>query len=276
MPTDPNSPLGVLEAGQAVNIAGTGLSLDELYGQLGLTGAEVNQQQAQATQGLGYSEANAALGQEQLGLQGQGLAAQAGLLGTQYGIQQQTLQGQEQLAATQYGLSQQDIAAQRANQTQAYGNTVQNTQGSLAASGALNTGGSKQTQATNSFQNQQAQAAITRQQQGEQAQYGFQQQQFGLEAQGQAAQQAYSLGDIARGQQGLNLSAQANGLSLDQTINQVGYGMQQAGLQGQQTAEQLYGQIGTAVGQGATYQSGAIGYGALLGGVNLNQGLAGS
>jgi hypothetical protein len=253
-------------AGQGVNIAQSGLNVDELLGQIGAINPSVNAATQEAELGGQYSEANAFLGQEQLGLQSQGLGAQEGLLNTQYGIQQATLGGQEQLAATQYGLSQQDIAAQRQAQTVNYGNTVQNTQGGLAASGALNTGGSKQTQATNSFQNQQAQAAITRQQQGEQAQYGFQQQQFGLEALGQAAQQQYSLGDIARGQQGLALSSQANGLSLDQTLNQINYGLGQAGLQGQQATDQLYGQVAQGQGQTSTAISGAIGETALLGG----------
>lgn len=275
MAINPQSPLGVLQAGQAVNIAGTGLTIDQLMGELGLNQAEVNQQVAQAQQGLGYTEAQAGIGYQQNQLQQQGLAAQAGLLNTQYGIQQAGLGAQEQLASTQYGLEQQQTAADVAAQNLAYANQKQNTQGQLAASGALNTQGSKQEQFTQAFQNQQALAALQRQATGQQAQYGYQQQQFGLEAQGEAAQHAYSVGDIARGQQGLQLAAQANGLSLDQAINQVGYGMQQAGLQGQQNAEQLYGQLGSAIGQGATYQAGAIGYGALLGGVNLNSALSG-
>jgi hypothetical protein len=274
-PINPQSPLGVLNAGQAVNIAGTGLSIDQLMGELGLNQAQVNQQVAQATQGLGYTEAQAGIGQEQLGLQGQGLEAQKQLLGTQFGIQGQTLAGQEQLAATQYGLTQQEEAAQQQAQQVAYGNQQAATQGQIATSGAVGSVGAQRQVATQGFENQQAQAALQRQATGAQAQYGFQQEQFGLEAKGQAAQQAYSMGDIARGESGLNLASQANGLTLDQTINQVGYGMTQAGLQGQQNAEQLYGQLGAAVGQGATYQAGAIGYGALLGGVNLNSALSG-
>ena len=273
---DPNQQLqGALGGGAAVQVAGTGLTVDELMGQLGLNQAQVNQTEAyQQLQGS-YAQANAGIGQEQNLLSQQGLGAQAGLLGTQYGIQQQTLAGQEQLAGIQHGLSEQQLADQKAQQALSYQNQVQNTQGSLAASGALNTEGSKQVQNTNAAENQFAQAALQRSGTGLQAQYGYQQQQFGLEAQGQAAQQGYSLGSIARGQQGLELASQANGLSLDQTLNQINYGMQQAGLAGQGNADQLYGQIGSAVGQGATYQAGAIGYGALLGGVNLNQALAG-
>lgn len=273
---NPQSALGVAQAGQAVNIAGTGLTVDQLLGQLGLNAAQVNQQVAQGTQGLGYTEANAGIGFEQNQLQQEGLGAQAGLLNTQYGIQQQTLAGQEQLAATQYGLSQQDIQAQQAAQGVNYGNQQAATQGQIATSGAVGAVGAQRQVATQSFQNQQANAAIQRQQTGEQAQYGFQQQQFGLEAQGQAAQQAYSMGDIARGQQGLQLSAQANGLSLDQAINQVGNGLSAAGLAGQQTNEQLYGQIGSAISQGVTAESGAIGLASLLGGVNPNQMMSGS
>jgi hypothetical protein len=272
---NPQSPLGVLNAGQAVNIAGTQMTVDQLMGQLGLNAAQVNQEVAQANLGEEYTKAQAGIGQEQLGLQQQGLAAQQGLLNTQYGIQQQTLQGQEQLAGTQYGLAQQQNAADVAAQALSYANQQEATQGQIATSGAVGAVGQQREVATQAFQNQQAQAALGRQATGQQAQYGFQQQQFGLEQQGQAAQQAYSLGDIARGEQGLNLASQANGLSLDQTINQIGYGRTQAGLQGAQNAEQLYGQLGQTIGQGATYQAGALGYAALLGGVNLNSALGG-
>jgi hypothetical protein len=99
--------------------------------------------------------------------------------------------------------------------------------------------------------------------------------QYQNQAQGAADQYAYSEGDIARGQAGLNISAQQNGLGLDQTISQINYGMQQAGIQGQQTADQLYGQLGSTISQGATAEAGVLGYGALLGGVNLNGALSG-
>lgn len=253
-------------AGQGVNIAQSGLNVDEILGQIGAVNPTVNANVQQAELGGQYSEANAFLGQEQLGLQSQGLGAQQGLLNTQYGIQQQTLQGQEQLAATQYGLSQQDIQAQKANQALNYGNQQINTQGQIATSGAVGSQGQQRQVGTEAFQNTQANAALARQQQGEQAQYGFQQQQFGLEAQGQAAQQQYSLGDIARGQAGIGLSSQANGLSLDQTLNQINYGIGQAGIQGQQAQGQLYGQAATGEGQTATAIGAATGTAALIGG----------
>ena len=262
---------GLFAGGVAGQVAGTNLSVQELLAQIGMIAPELNTQDQQALSQEGYGEANALLGMEQLGLQGQGLQAQEGLLNTQYGIQQKTLQGQEQLAGTQYGLSQQDIAAQRAQQGISYGNQVSGTQNQLASSGALNSQGSKQAQGTNAAENTLAQMGITRQQQGEQAAYGFQKEQFGLEQQGEAAQQAYSLGDIARGEQGLGLAAQANGLSVQQLINQTQYGMGQAGYQASQQEGGLYGQVGQAIGQGAQYSAGAIGYSALLGGANLNQ-----
>lgn len=267
--------LGTYEGGQAVNVAGSNLSVDALMGQIGLVNPEVNAEvQNQQLQGQ-YAEANAGIGQEQLGLQAQGLGAQAGLLNTQYGIQQQTLQGQEQLAGTQYGLSQQALAAQQAQQNLSYGNQQRATQGQIATSGVVGGQAGQNQVSTQATENQLANQAIQRTGIGEQAQYGFQQQQFGLEQQGEAAQQQYSLGDIARGESGLNLAAQQNGLSLDQTVNQINYGMQQAGLQGQQTADQLYGQLGSAIGQGSTYAAGAISAAALTGGVNLNAALSG-
>ena len=99
---------------KAVNIAGTQMTVDQLMGQLGLNAAQVNNQVAQAQQGLGYTEANAGIGQEQLGLQGAGLQAQAGLLNTQYGIQQQTLRrARSNWQGLSTACSQQDIAANR-------------------------------------------------------------------------------------------------------------------------------------------------------------------
>ena len=273
---DPNTQLGgILAGGQAVNVAGTDLTVKELMAQIGMIGPELQQEKQQAELGGQYAEGQSWLGQQQLGLQGQGLAAQAGLLNTQYGIQQQSLAGQEQLASTQYGLSQADLAAQVAQQKIGYGNQVSGTQNQLASSGALNTAGSKQTQQTNAAENTLANQQLARTGLGEQAAYAYQKQQFGLEAEGQAAQQQYSLGDIARGEQGLNLSAQANDLSLDQTINQINYGQTQAGQQAQQSKDQLYGQVGQTIAQGTSYTAGALGYQSLLSGVNLNQILAG-
>ena len=164
---------------------------------------------------------------------GSGAPAQAGLLGQQYGIQQQTLAGQEQLAGTQYGLSQQDTRRLRKHSRPSLTGTRWRTpqaDSPLRGPGTLRE--PKQAISTNAFQNTQAQQAIQRTGIGEQAQYGFQQQQFGLEQQGEAAQQQYSLGNIARGEAGLGLSAQANGLSARQPINQINYGMQQAGPSG--------------------------------------------
>ena len=274
--SNPNTALtGDIAAGQAVNIAGTNMTIDSLLAQIGLVNPELQQGQAEAQLQGTDQLAQGALSQEQLGLQGQGLQAQAGLLGTQYGIQQQTLAGQEQLAGTQYGISEQQIGAEAAAQAQSYGNQVENTAGGLAAQGAGNTQGAKQAISTGAFQNTQAQQAIGLQQAGTQAQYGFQQQQFGLEQQGQAAQQQYSLGNIARGEAGLGLSAQANDLSTQQMVNQINYGMQQQGIQGQLSADQLYGQLGQAQAQGATYTAGALGVSGLLGNVNLNQALSG-
>ena len=94
-------------------------------------------------------------------------------------------------------------------------------------------------------------------------------------AAGRSRSTAVLLGNIARGEAGLGLSAQANNLWAQQQISQINYGLQQAGLQGQQSADQIAAQIGAAQGQGATYQAGAIGQAALLGGVNLNAALSG-
>lgn len=271
----PTSAQQVINAGTATQVAGTQLTVDELMGQLGLNTSGANEAQAYGNLQGQYTEANADISNQQLGLQGQGLAAQQGLLETQYGIQGQTLQGEETLAGQQNTLANQGYADQATNQALQYKNQVQGQAGAAAASGAINTEGNKQAVATNATENQLATNQLGRSEQGTADSYAYQQQQFGLEAQGQAAQENYSLGSIGRGEAGLGLTAQANGLSTDQTINQINYGMQQAGLQGQQANDNIYGQIGTAVSQGAGYTAGQIGYGALLGGVNMNQAFAG-
>lgn len=234
-----NQLTGTIASGQAVPIAGTNLTVDELLGQIGLTQGQVALSNANAGLQGQYAEANNYIGQERLGIQGQGLEAQSKLEGTEYGLQQKALEG-------------------KAQQTdQAYGNQVANQQAQQAQSGAVGTKGQAQQIETGK------------------SQFAYQQAQLQQEQQQQAASHAYSTGEIARGQAGLALSAQQNGLSLDQTLNQINYGMAQTGLQGQMTEDQLYGQIGQAQAQGATYASGALAQGALLGNVNLNGALAG-
>jgi hypothetical protein len=274
---DPSSQLlGYLAGGSAGQVAGAGLNIDQLMAEIGMAGPETNAQVAQMQQAGAYQQAQAGIGFEQLGLQSQGLAAQAGLEQTQYGLQQQGLAGREKLAGIQHTLAEQDFAQQKQQQDLSYKNQQAATQGQVATSGALYSPGQRQQVATQAAQNKWALAGIGRAQQGEEAQYGFQQQQFGLEQLGEAAQQKYSMGEIARGQSGLALTAQQQGLSLDQAIAQMNYGIGQAGLAGQQNLDSLYGQLGQAQGQQAGYQGGALGYYALLhGGVNLNAALSG-
>ena len=262
---------GYIAGGVAPEVAGTNLTVAELLGQIGLQGPE--QQAATANEQLQETQAGAGayLGQEQLGLQAQGLGAQAGLLNTQYGIQQQTLQGQEQLAGTQNTLAQQSLQAQQAQQNLSYGNQQKATQGQIATSGVVGGQGAQNQVATQATENQLANQGIQRSEIGQAAQYGFQQQQFGLQQQGEAAQQAYSLGNIARGETGLGYTAQQNDLSYQQTLDQMKYGLQQAGVASQQQTGNLEGQLGQAISQGDQYTLGAIGSASLLnGGINTN------
>ena len=269
---------GVLAGGQATNVAGTNLTVAELMGQLGLVNPGLNEQNQYAQLQGSYAEANAGLGQEQLGLQAQGLGAQAGLLNTQYGIQQQTLAGQEKLSGQQYALSQADLAAQGAQQKissrQPAGHRNPEPVGSLWSPGtALDRSRLKPpTPPRTPWPS----SSLPAREQGRKRPTSISSSSTGSKPRVKRLSSSTSLGSIARGEQGLGLSAQANGLGLDQQLNQINYGMQQAGLGAQQNADQpLRADRPGHPGQGSSYQAGAIGYGALLGGVNLNQALSG-
>ena len=87
----------------------------------------------------------------------------------------------------------------------------------------------------------------------------------------------YSAGDIARSQQNLDLTAQANGLSVQQLLAQWQQGLQQTGLNADPLAQytQYLGQQGSAVaglGSAAAQEGlltpGQLASGAMAGGFN--------
>lgn len=240
-------------------------ALQQLLSQVGPTVAadqatEANYQQqlgalpAQIGQTDAYQQAMAGLQQGQLGLseqgtalQGQSLQLQEGLSGQQQGIEQQ-----------QYGLQQTQYPEQQAEQALSYKNQQQSLQGGLAASGALNTGGSKQQQSTLAQQNTWANQDIARSQalaglgqQSEQAGFNEQQGQFGI------------------AQQNLSLSAQANGLSEQQLVDQLNYGLAQNQESGIQSAGQLLAGMGSLASGDVSTEATALAPIGYAGGVNL-------
>lgn len=227
-------------AGNQYNLAGQ---------QLGLTDTNLEQQAA-------YQLAQGGINMQQIGLQGQGLAAQAGLLGT-------TSQAEQYEA----GLQAQQYPEQLAEAALNYGANKQSLQGNLAASGATNTVGAKTQQNLLDKNYQYQQADINRA--GKEA---FTQQVATL------AQQKYSAGDIARQQQNLQLVAESNGLSMQEVQQQLGYGLAQSGLDYQEALPQLLGslssiyagELGTA--EGAAGEAGLLS-GSALGNVQQHSGL---
>jgi hypothetical protein len=225
-----------LQAALAGNQFGTNLS------QYQLTGTNLINQAANQLGQYGISAA-------QLGLQGQGLQAEAGLLGTTSALEQQ----EQNIQWKQY-------PEQLAEAALNYKNNQTNLTGNLAASGALNTTGSQQQQNLLS-QNYQWQTTDIERAAEESA----------LQQKGALAQQQYSAADIARQQQNLALVAQANGLSQQEVVQQLGYGLKQAGLDVQQSIPQLLNSLTQIYGGDLSQVEGAVGQLGLLGGTPLGQ-----
>ena len=250
-------------AGQQQAIAGSGLTMQQLLGEIGMVAPNANETAQYNAQQLALSEAGLGLQAGSNAIQGQGLAAQLGLTQQQQGIEQQ-----------QYALSQQQYPEQQAEAALANQNAVQQLSSQGAIGGTLNTQGHKQAVST------QAQ------------QYGYQQQDISRAQQnaalGQQSEQAgyqYSVGDIARSQQNLQLAAAQNGLSYQQLISQFGQGQSQLGQGG--GLEQLYtqylaqqgnqlGSLGTAEGEaGVLVPGSAIINQGMQNGMNLSSLFAG-
>jgi hypothetical protein len=170
----------------------------------------------------GYQMGQLGISQQQLGLQGTGLAEQQQLLGTQSGIE-----------AQQYGLQSQVFPEEQAEAALQYGNSQSQLQGSLAASGALNTKGSQQQQSTLAQQYGWQQADISRAQSL-----------AGLGQQSTVAGEQYSQEELANAQQNLGLLASSNGMSQQEVGTQLQYMLDSGQLQGMENPIQLLNTIG--------------------------------
>jgi hypothetical protein len=248
--TSPNSLQNILGsslAGIAPGIAGSGLQAalaGEQYNinqnQYGLTTTNLEQQAANQLAGLGISA-------QQIGLQGRGLQAEAGLLATTTGLEQDQ-------AKLQFG----QYPQQREQALLNYGTNVSNLRGNLAASGATNTVGATQQQNLLARNYEWQQADINR---AEEQQY--------LQQLGTTAQQQYSAADIARQQQNLQLVAEQNGLSVQEVQQQLAYGLSQAGLDVRQNLPQLLNSLNQIYSGDVTQIEGAAGQLGLLGGTSI-------
>ena len=184
------------------------------------TGLQSQEMQSQGQ----YSAANALLNYQGLGLQSQALgssaetaAAQQGIEQSQYGIQQGQYPEQLQQAALQNANAQRGLTDQG------------------AISGTLNTTGQKRAQETQAAQYNWQQADIYRQQQLSQLAQQSQQVGYG----GQQEQ-------IANQMQQLGIAGQQQGLSAQQAQNQMNFGLQQLGYQGQDAVMQYAAQVAAA------------------------------
>jgi hypothetical protein len=175
--------------------------------------------------GQGYDIAGALLNQQGIGLQSQQLGATA-----------QTQAEQQAIEQGQYGLQQQGLASQMAQLAYQFPLQQQQQEGAAAASGASNSVGNRQTLAENQAFNGAG---------GFNEQSLFRQQQ--LAGLGQASEVAGYQGQQAQnqlGQQQLQLAAKQANIPVEQLEAQMGYGLQQLGVQ--QDITSLLGQIGTA------------------------------
>ena len=211
-----------------------------------LTGVQEQEAQSQGT----YSAANALLSQQGLGLQGQALGSQAQTAAAQQGIEQ----SQYGINQTQYPEQLQEAALQNAN-------AVRGAQDAAAVGGTLNTTGYQRQQGTQAAQYAWQQADIYRQQQlsqlaqqGQQVGYGGQQEQ------------------IANQMQQLAIQGKQQGLTAQQAQDQMNFGLQQLGYQGQDAALQYAQQVATAQGGAAATVAGVGAQAGLIGGMGPGMG----
>ena len=228
---------GAIQAQNAPALANQGLQASLLQKQMGQIQPDLQQAGDYATAMAGYQLGGQDINAKQVGLQQQGTEAS-------YGNQQQ-----------QYGLQQQGIQQQQQEQALSFQNQMQGIIGGSAASGALNTEGSKQAQSTAQQQNVFAGQTIGREQTS-----------LGL-------QEKLSAGDFARAQQNYGLIGQANGLAQQEVKTRLESGLQQLGESSGASADSLVSQMGGVLSGESTGVGGTLSQAGLLGGLNPLSGL---
>jgi hypothetical protein len=241
--------LGNVEALQAPAIAGTGLSLTGILGQMGLVGEGVQQQTASQLQGEQLSAAQLGLQQQGNTLQQQLLAKQLGLAPVQQGVEEE-----------QYGYGQAQLANQIGLQQYLYPLQQQQQESAAAAQGSVNTIGQREAMGTLAEQEKVSLGNLLLQQQSAQA-----------GQRGEEAGYQYSLSALANQQQQLQLAAQANGLSVQQLENQTNAALNQIQLGGASAADQLLTQEGGQL-QTLGQEVGTVGAQATGLGINVSPG----
>lgn len=212
---------GALGASTAPTVAGQQLSVASTEQQLGDLGPQLQQQADYSSLMAGYQLGGLGIGAQQNDLSKQG--SQQGFANTQL---QQGIQGQQQALN--------------------YQNQMQSLVGGAAASGALNTEGAKQSQATASKQ------------------YGWGQEEL-------KSQEALSAGDFARAQQNFDLMAKANGISQQEVYSRLQYGLSQMGQSADPSS--LAAQAGNAMSGSVQGVGSTLSQAGLLGGMNALSGL---
>lgn len=193
--------------------------------QLNAIGDQTAQTQDYSTAMANIQGSQMGIGAQQLGLQMQGNQLQTQLAGTQQGIEEQ-----------QYGLQQGQFGEQAAQAARGFQTNQNALSGQMATSGVVGSAGQKQ-QAGNQLQGY-------KEQQGDiyRAQL---QSQLGQKSEEAGYQEQYGPGgQNSLTQKNLSLMAQANGLSYEQLVDQLNYGLAQTKQQGIASAGQLAGQMG--------------------------------
>jgi hypothetical protein len=234
-------------AGQAAPTAAQGaLTGAVASGSLGLVGPQEGVSAAELQNNTGYDLANALLGQQGIGLESQGLASQASTAAKQQGLEE-----------AGYGVQSTEYPEQQAEAALANQNQVIANRDASAIGGVVDTTSTKRTAATQQQQYQWQSADIYRNQQlaalgqqSEEAGYGGQEEQF------------------ANQRQQLELAAQGEGLTAQQAQDQLGFGLQQLGVNA--SPEQYLSQIANAQGSEASTLAGVGSQAALIGGLGPN------
>lgn len=247
-PSWTNEVSGYLAGQAAPSLAQGGLASALGDAALANVGPQLGTSAAEAESTTGFDLANALLGEKGIGLQQQGLGAQAATAGQQQGVEE----AQYQVQSGQYPEQLQEAALQ--NQNAVIGN-----RDAAAIGGTTDTTSNQRTQATQAANYGWQTADIYRSQQL--AQLGQQSEQIGYG--GQQEQTANQASQLA-------LAAQGAGLSGEQAQSQLGFGLQQLGVNA--SPESLVSAVSAGQATGSSSLAALLSQAALTGGLGPNFG----
>ena len=247
-PSWTNEVSGYLAGQAAPSLAQGGLASALGDAALANVGPQLGTSAAEAESTTGFDLANALLGEKGIGLQQQALGAQAATAGQQQGVEE----AQYQVQSGQYPEQLQEAALQ--NQNAVIGN-----RDAAAIGGTTDTTSNQRTQATQAANYGWQTADIYRSQQL--AQLGQQSEQIGYG--GQQEQTANQASQLA-------LAAQGAGLSGEQAQSQLGFGLQQLGVNA--SPESLVSAVSAGQATGSSSLAALLSQAALTGGLGPNFG----